>query len=218
MQPTQKQFLAHWKTEIVSSVIVVLCLILVYLFPADNSFQAITKSLFFFLLLPILYIKLILRQSLDNFGFSLQNPKVGFSWVIGMLFISFLIILILIKFFNFENNYLIPAYLAENFRLFLLYELIMLNFILFIYEFFFKGFILFSLSQKFGWLVVPIQALIFILFLFFTSTIDWKLAPAIILSVTGGIVAYKSHSFVYSYLMSLLFMIFLDAYIIYIFK
>ncbi len=155
---------------------------------------------------------------MQDFGLNLQNPKVGFFWAVGMLLVSVSIIFILIQFFGFENNYLIPAYLAENFRLFLLYELVMLNFILLIYEFFFKGFILFSLSRKFSWLAVPIQALIFILFLFFTSTIDWKLAPAIILSVTGGIVAYKSRSFIYSYLMSLLFMIFLDAYIIYIFK
>lgn len=218
MQPTQKQFLSKWRTEIISSMVFIVCLALAYFFPTDNYFQTITKGLFFFLLLPILYIKFILRQNLRSFGFSFKNPKIGIFWVIGMLFVSFLIIFILIKFSNFENDYLIPAYLAENFRLFLFYELVMLNFILFIYEFFFRGFILFSLSQKFGWLAVPIQVLIFVLFLFFTSTIDWKLAPTIILSIAGGIVAYKSRSFIYSYLMSLVFMIFLDAYIIYIFK
>lgn len=212
------QFISLWKTELISSVVILACLLLVVFFPTQGVLQNFSASLFFFFLLPTLYIKFILKKDLRAFGFNLQNPKTGFSWALGMLIVSALIIFILIHFFNFEKKYLMPAYLAQNFGIFLFYELVLVNFILFIQEFFFKGFVLFLFSEKLGFLAAILQALIFTLFLLFASDLNWKLAPFIILSFTGGIVAHKSRSFLYSYLMSLFFLIILDAYIIYLFK
>lgn len=212
------QFISIWKTELISSVVILTCLLLLAFFPTQGSLQNFSASLFFLFLLPILYIRFILKKDLRNFGFNLQNAQAGFVWAIGMFFVSALLIFALMYFFDFENKYLLPAYLAQNFNLFLFYELILVNFILFLQEFFFKGFILFLFSEKLGFVTVIIQALIFTLFLLFASDLIWKLAPFIILSFTGGIVAYKSRSFLYSYLMSLFFLIILDAYIIYLFK
>jgi len=210
--------LSRWQTELISSAIALLCLFLVVSFPAQDFLQNLSRGFFILFLLPVLYIKLILKQDLRDFGFNLQNPRVGFSWATGMLAASFLIIFFLIRFSDFENNYLIPAYLAKSFGLFLFYELVVTNFILFIYEFFFKGFLLFLLARKLGFLAVFIQALTFILFMTIVGIMDWKMVPAAILAFTGGIVAYKSRSFIYSYLMGLVFILFLDAYIIHIFK
>jgi membrane protease YdiL (CAAX protease family) len=212
------QFISTWKTELISSIVILACLLLAVFFPTQGILQDFSASLFFFFLLPILYIKFILKKDLRNFGLNLQNPLVGFSWAIGMLFTSILIIFILLHFFDFANNYLIPDYLAQNFGMFLFYELVLINTILFIQEFFFKGFILFLFSEKFGFAAAILQTLIFTLFLLLTSDISWQLVPIIALSFTGGIVAHKSRSFLYSYVMSLIFMIFLDAYIIHIFK
>jgi membrane protease YdiL (CAAX protease family) len=217
-QEKAKQFISAWKTELISSVVILACLLLIIFFPTQDISQKFSLNLFFFFLLPILYIKLILKKDLRNFGFNLQNTKIGIIWAIGMFFVSALIIFILIHFFDFENKYLLPAYLAQNFGIFLLYELILVNILLFIQEFFFKGFILFLFSEKFGFAVAIIQALIFTFFLLFTNDLTWKLAPLIILSFTGGVVTYKSRSFLYSYLMSLFFLIILDTYIIYLFK
>jgi membrane protease YdiL (CAAX protease family) len=212
------QFISTWKTELIGSVVVLSCLMLVIFFPAQGVLQEFSRSLFFFFLLPILYIKIILKKNLYDFGFNLQNPLISFSWMTGMFFVSALIIYILMYFFDFENNYLLPAYLAQNFGMFLFYELVLMNFILFIQEFFFKGFVLSLFTKKFGFVATIIQTLIFTLFLLFTDTMVWQLTVIILLSFTGGIVAYKSRSFIYSYLMSLVFLILLDAYIINIFK
>ncbi|MFA7208668.1 MAG: hypothetical protein WC120_00125 [Parcubacteria group bacterium] len=219
MDTKQKSnLLSLWGTELISSAIVLLCLFLAVYFPAQGLLQSLSRAFFILFLLPALYIKFILKQNLSDFGFNLRNPKVGFSWATGMLIVSFLIIFILIRFSDFENNYLIPAYLAKNFGLFLFYELIVINFILFLYEFFFKGFLLFSLTKNLGFLAIFIQALVFILFMTIIGIMDWEMAPTAILAFTGGIVAYKSRSFIYSYLMGLIFTLFLDAYIIHIFK
>lgn len=212
------QFLHYWRTEIISSAIIVLCLFLVYLFPIQNSFQDFSRNLFFIFLLPILYIKFILKKNLSDYGFNLQNKEVGFAWAAGMLAVSFLIIFLLVHFYHFENNYPIPAYLAQNFWAFLFYELILVNFILFISEFFFKGFLLFTFTEKLGHWAIAIQFLAYFLFLVSAGSLAWQSAPMIILSLTGGIVSYKSRSFIYSYLMGLMFLIMLDSYIIYIFK
>jgi len=217
-QKNISKIISFWKTEIISSVVILICLLLAIFFPTQGIFQEFSASFFFFLILPILYVKFILRKKLSAFGLNVWNLKTGFFWAIGMLLLSALLIFIFIHFFNFANNYLIPSYLAQNFGIFLLYELVLVNFILFIQEFFFKGFILSLFTEKIGFLAIIIQTLIFVLFLILTNTLSWQLAPFIILSLAGGVVAYKSRSFIYSYAMSLIFILFLDAYIIHIFK
>lgn len=218
MQNKKLQFISAWKTELVSSAIVVLCLALVYLFPTSGALQNITKNLFFLILLPGLYIKFILKKDLSDYGFNLQNKKIGLWWALGMLAASFLAILLLLRFYHFENNYLIPAYIANNFWIFIFYELVLVNLLLFINEFFFKGFLLFTFSEKLGIWTILIQFLVYVLFLLSAGSLNWQLTPMILISLLGGIVTYKSRSFLYSYAASLLFLLFLDAYVIYIFK
>jgi len=215
--PTQLS-LADWKTEIISSGVVLICLLLLIFFPTNGTMQEFSKYLLFLFILPTLYIKLILKKKLSNFGLSLRNPRFGLVWAAMMLIVSIITISILFNFFDFANNYFLPAYLASNFWLFLFNELVLTAIIMFINVFFYQGFILFSLIKKFGLASAIIQALFLTLLVISTSTLNWKLAPTIILSFTGGIVTYKTRSFIYAYLMSLIFMISLDAYIIHIFK
>ncbi|KKR21833.1 MAG: hypothetical protein UT50_C0003G0014 [Candidatus Moranbacteria bacterium GW2011_GWA2_39_41] len=202
----------------ISSAIILSCLLLTIYFPAQGNLQTFSSVLFFLFLLPVLYIKLILKQNLANFGFNLRNKSIGLLWACLMLFVSLLIAFFLIHFYNFEQKYIIPAYIAQNFGSFLFYELILVNFLLFIQEFFFKGFLLSFLSQRFGLWSVLLQSLLFILFLIITRELDWQVAPLIILTLTGGVVAYKSKSFLYSYAMGIFFLIIIDAYIIHLFK
>lgn len=217
--PKQKlKSLIPWQTEIITFLIIILCFFLVYLFPAQGNFQKFNLSLFFFIILPILYIKFILKKSIKDFGLSWGDKKNGLFWGLGMLVVSFIIIFALARFTNFENNYLIPAYIADNFWLFLFYELILVNFLFFSFEFFLKGFVLFSFADKFGYGSIIIQAALYALFLLLTKNFGWQTVPIMILAVTGGLTAYKSKSILYSYLIGMIFLIVLDAYIIYIFK
>lgn len=207
-----------WKTELTSSAIIVASLALAYFFPAQDNFQNFSRGLFFLILLPILYVKFILKRKLSDYGFNLQNKKAGLAWSAIMLAASFLIIFLMIRFFGFDKKYVIPAYIAHNFWIFLFYELVLVNFLLFINEFFFKGFVFFTFFEKLGFWSVLIQFLLYVLFYAAVGSMVWQIAPMLILSVAGGIVTYKSRSLVYSYAMSLFFLIILDSYIIYLFK
>ena len=212
------QILSYWKEEIISFVIFLLCLALALSFPVSGSLQKFSNVFFFLFLLPVLYIKFILKKDLRDFGFNLQNKKNGFLWAGAMLGVSLLIIFILVRFFDFQNQYLLPAYIATKFGAFLLYELVLVNFIFFLQELFFKGFLLFTLEKKLGFSCFLIQAAVCVVFIILAQSLSWQIAPLVILSLTGGIVTYKSKSFIYSYLMGLVFLIILDSYIIYLFK
>jgi membrane protease YdiL (CAAX protease family) len=210
------QVLTYWKEEIIGLAVFLTCILLVIFFPTNGHLQQFSSVFFFFFVVPFLYIKFILKKNVRDFGFNLENKKTGFLWAAAMLGVTLLIFFILIKTFNFHTFY--STYLGSNFFAFLFYQLVLVNFILFMQEFFFKGFLLFSLENKLGIFAFLIQAIVFISFLGLTTSFSWQMAPMAILSLTGGFVAYKSKSFVYSYLMSLVFLIILDTYIIYLFK
>ncbi|MDP1619834.1 MAG: hypothetical protein Q8M12_02450, partial [bacterium] len=84
--------LSHWRTELISSAIVLLCLFLAVYFPAQGTLQLFSNTLFFLFLLPVLYIKIILKQNLTDFGFNTLNISAGLLWSLAMLASSFLII------------------------------------------------------------------------------------------------------------------------------
>lgn len=194
------------------------CLLLIYFFPANNAIQKYTAALFFFFLLPVFYAKIILRKNLAAFGLNLNNARRGLLYGAGMLVFLLIIGYILTKQPEFTNNYRLPGAVISNFWAFVFYEMILVNIMLFLQTFFFTGFVLFSSTKYLGRLSILAPAIVFSLFVLFSTNIEWKLAPIISILALGGIVSYKSRSFVYSYLAGLLFMFFLDAYIIFMLK
>lgn len=210
--------ISGWKEEITAVLIIFACLFLLAIFPVNGPSQKITSSLVFLFILPILYIRLILKESLAEFGLSLKNKNTGLVWGGIMLLVSLIIAFLLITFSKLKTVYLLPSYITASFWLFLVYELIFVNLFFFLQEFFFKGFVLFSFLKKFDYWAIVFSFFVFLILALATGASVWQLAPMLILSITGGIVAYKSRSFIYSYLMGLLFLIFFDAYLIYILK
>lgn len=192
------------------------CLVLLNIFPANGTLQEITAGLVFLLILPILYIKIILRKPLGKFGFSLKNKQHGFFWGGIMLLASLVIGFLLITFSKLKTAYILPPYIMANFWIFLAHELIFANLFLFLSEAFFKGFILFSFAKKFNYWSIAFSFFIYSIIMMLKGNFNWQITPILVLAITGGIVAYKSRSFIYSYLMGLIFMIFFDAYLIYI--
>jgi hypothetical protein len=199
---------------LVSLAFSVVCIALFMLFPANNTAQSLTKNIFFLFILPVLYIKLVLGKKLSFFGFNLKNKKIGFFWgAIGVVF-SLAISWYLFKYTDFRLGYRLPDYVVANFWLFLIYELLMVNFFSFVQSFFFQGFLLFTLEPKIGFWSVPIQSAVYVLIFLLAGSRFWIIAPFTIASFFGGIAALKSRSFTYSYFMSLLYIILLDALLI----
>jgi hypothetical protein len=205
----------------VSSFVILTCFFLSISFPADPGFQQITKSLFFLVIIPALYIKFILKKSPKSFGFTFsrgKDKKAGIFWSIVMLLVSLMIAYLMISYTPFGKAYGLESYVTNNFWIFMAYELVLVNIMLFMQSFFYQGFVLFTFLEKMGIWSILIQFLLYLLFIFILGNFSWQLAHFVILSLAGGWVAYKSRSFVYSYIMSLLFIIILDSYIIYTIK
>jgi len=213
-------FLIRWKDFLASSFALIVCLVLFYFFPANGVLQILSRSLFFLLIVPILYIKIILKKNARDFGFSFSPDRKGFLWLGGTLLVALLLVYILITFTDFKDNYrsMIPGPVYSNFRAFLLYELVFVNFLLFLHEAFFNGFLLFTLKKPFGYWAVLIVTVLFLVFLGLIRALNWQMVPTIIAISFGTWIAYKNQSFFYSYLMGFIFTIILDAYVIQLFK
>jgi membrane protease YdiL (CAAX protease family) len=207
-----------WEELSVNSLVILACLILFLKLPATSSFQEISKEVFFLVIVPILYIKLILKRSLESFGFSLPKGKVNFFWAGGTLIFSLIIFFFLIKFTGFKANYHIARTIQNNFGAFLFYELLTFNFLFLLQEIFFKGFVLFSFSPKFKSWSILITAAIYCLALFSENYFVWQAAPLILFSFLGTWLVYKNNSFWLAYAVGLISIISLDSFLIFISK
>lgn len=206
------------KKLLVTFAIALICLALSIVFPSRSGFQSLTGELFFFIFIPILYIKLVLGKKISDFGWNVQNRREGFFWGICMLLTTLLIFYLLFKFTGFGKNYSLPVYVANNFWLFLVYETIFVNFFVFTQEFFFRGFVLFSFIPKLSYGAIPLQFFFGAFGLFLAGSFTWQFAPVLIISATSGIIAYKSRSFIYSCAAAFLSTLILDSFLIYNFK
>jgi len=203
------------KKDIVSVLMMVFCLLMIRLFPEENYFQKIIISVTFLLAIPALYIKIVLKESLKNFGLRIGNWKQGIAWIMLSLAGSFFVIFLLYQYAGMAEKYYVPQNIIQDFGLFVFYEIVIVGFFIALYEFFFRGFIMFSFSEKLGYWAVISQFALFILFLIIMKDFNWTFAPYLISAFFAGVIAYKSRSLFYSYLFSLLFVIISDAVYIY---
>ena len=140
--------LDEWKELIINTCVAIACLALFIFFPSKGLSQDLSRTTFFLLILPILYIKLVLKKKLKDFGASLPISKQNLIWFSGALLASFIIMALLIKFTDFQKNYVIPDYIMASFWIFLLGELVVYNYFFFQLEAFFRGFVLFTFFPK----------------------------------------------------------------------
>lgn len=180
-------------------------------FPTNDIFQKIAASVVFFIIIPFLYIRLILKKPLIFFGIQRGEYKEGLKWAGISLLIAGLFFLILARYTSFLNEYLIPENIVKNFNSFLFYELVIVLFLTFIYEFFFRGFVMFFCSTRVGYWSILVQLVAFFGLVWITNGSIWNLLPFLIFSPFAGLIAYKSRSIVYSGVAQFILIILLDA-------
>jgi len=207
--------LAENKEIIITSAVIVFCLLLSLFFPVQNSIQLLTRNIFFLIIVPILYYKLILKKNISNFGLTLGDKKAGIIWGFLMFFVILVIFFLLYSYTDFKKNYLLSSYIVHNFWIFLLYELILANIFVFIQEFFWRGFVLLYFSKKIGLLAILLQFFLYVLILIPTGNSFWQMAPTLVISLFSGIIVYKSRSIFYSWAIALFSLVILDSFIIY---
>ncbi len=212
-----KKFLEDRET-VITSLLMLGCILLVIFFPADNIAQMITKNIFFLVILPVLYIKYILKKTLSDYGLNLKNAKDGILWSISMLVILLVISFVLIKKFNFSEKYVLNELVVVNFWAFIFYEMVFINILLFVEECFFRGFMLFTFERKIGFWSIFLQAVVSIILISASEGSFYQSLPGMMTAVTSGIIAAKSRSFFFSYLTAILFSIIFNSYIIHTIK
>jgi len=199
-----KDFLIH-------SAFILLSLALLIIFPTEGVFQDFTRSVFFLIIIPTLYIKFIMKEKISNFGINLSNHKEGIIWAIAMFLANIIIISLLVNFTDFKENYNLPEYAIADFKLFLVYELVFTNIILLVNEYFFRGFVLSVFRKYFSAWTIVIEIISFLILFAIIENINWQLTPLILVGITNSLTTYKSRSIVYSYVSSLIFFIVFDA-------
>lgn len=191
-------------------VIAIACLFLIVIFPSEDAFQSLIVGVSFFLIVPWLYIKIILREPIYKFGLSFGDMRKGILWSLFSFAIFSLSVYLAYQQFNFFGGYQLPRSILTNFWMFVVYEVFLVGSFLFLYEFFFHGWLLNFLERYFGIASVILQFIVFVVFLAVAGDFSWNFFPYIIINLFGGWTAYKSQSIWYSFVSGWITIVLLD--------
>ncbi len=164
---------------------------------------------FLMLIIPIILIPLVLKGKLSDFGFRLGDYKFGLKS--ALLFVVVMLPFLWIASGNksFANTY--PQggpYVRENISVLLYYELFV-GFYMFAWEFFWRGYMMFGLKQKFGFYAIFIQMIPF--FILHRGKPEIETFASIFAGLILGVQAWRSNSFIYCFLVHWSVMIFVDV-------
>ncbi len=177
-------------------------------------FQTLLVSITFFLVVPILYSRIVLKESLKNWGW--QEGKIFLGILSGMISVALALVAVffLSRYTNLTEEYFFPVSVQKSFLWFLLYELVFASLATLLYEAFFRGLVQLLWLRSFGIWAVFFQAIFFVGLLFLSGDISWQSAPLIIFSPFAGLIAYFSQSLWYSWAASWLFFFLTDVFLL----
>lgn len=206
------------KRFIVTSAVLLLCAAIFLLFPANNIFEGFVISTVALIIIPILHIKLVLKEDLSQWGLGKGQWN---ARILMTIFICFLAACGLFALLNYTTDFalryggLLPVKLFDDFGAFLLFTMTIVLLSVILYEIFFRGFVLSLFSDRIGWWAVVVQFLIMTIVLFLSYSDQFLLdIPYLLIAFFAGIVGYVTRSVWYTIPFSLLLIILLNTYII----
>lgn len=173
--------------------------------------QGFIVAIAVFLVVPLLYCKLILEQPWSRLGFQRGNPWAGIGGGVLALSAALGAFFVLWNFTPLLQGYRLPALVEEQFLFFVLYEIFLNGFLLFLFEVFFRGLILLLWLREFRIWGVFLQAIIFLGVFFLTGSIDAQSIPLLFFAPFAGLIAYQSRSLWYSFAAGWFFMLLVDV-------
>ena len=206
------------KDFIITTLFILILVIIYAFFPVKNSFQQLVVMVAFFGIIPIIFNTVILKIKLSDTGFKFGDWKQGLIWSGIAIIITGIIFFIAIHFFNFLKHYTIQTIITQNYKNFLFYEFFYILPVVFIYEFFFRGFIMLATRIRIYYWAIVLQMLIFFILTVATKSFTWVLFPYIIGAPLAGIITYKSNSIFYSTSFQFIMILILDAGIVRLIK
>jgi len=164
---------------------------------------------FLMFIIPMLLIPVVLKGKPGDFGFRTGDYKFGLKS-------SAVFILIMIPFVwitsgseSFAKTY--PQggpFVRENLQVLLYYELFV-GFYMLAWEFFWRGYMMFGLKEKFGYYAIFIQMIPF--FILHRGKPEIETFSSIFGGLILGIQAWRANSFIYCFLVHWSIMIFVDV-------
>lgn len=195
-----------------------LSLLLFIFFPTTDRLSGEIQSAIiftvFFLIFPLLYAKFILGESWQRMGFRMDG---NFSYWIGAA--GAVIVGCLLFFLGYQvwpalqEVYRLPFSVERSFLSFVRYELFAFA-VVFFYEVFFRGFVMFLFLRPFGRWAILLQWLVFLLFLMASESFGVGQAAMILFAPLAGWIAYRSQSILYSFIGSAAFLFLIDTFLL----
>lgn len=206
------------KRFIVTGLLVLFSIFFLGLFSQSDKvnpvFQTLLVGVTFFLVVPVLYSKIVLKESLKNLGWQEGNSFLGVLVGILCVALGLGVVFLLSRYTTFAEQYFFPVTVQLHFFWFLLYELLLVTLTTLLYEVFFRGLVQSLWLKSFGILAVLFQAVLFVGLLYLSDDISWQRAPLIIFSPLAGLVAYFSQSIWYSWAASWAFFFLTDVFLL----
>jgi membrane protease YdiL (CAAX protease family) len=198
---------------IITAVVILICILLYAFFPIKNedSFQQIVLNIVFLFFVPFLYIKIVFKDKMKNFGFQIIPWKGGF-WIMPACFlIAGLFAYLIFEYTDFQKSYFLGRFeFVNDFWYLFFYEFVVVNLFVLLSELFFRGFVMFYFEKKIGLYSIFIQFLFFVLFLGILERLNLDNIFYLPVALLAGLIAYKSKSLIYSYFFSIIILVIVD--------
>lgn len=186
--------------------------------PMFDFWSHILQFVCFFVLvfiIPAIFVKTNLKQKLGDFGIGLGDKKLGF--IISAIFVPLLAgsLYFLTNDPKIIAEYPLAKILHEKPDLVLWYELSYIIFYYIAWEFYFRGFLLFGLEKRFGGFnAILIQTISSCLI--HIGKPDGETLGSIVFGVALGILALRTRSIWYGFLIHITLGVMTDLYVLYV--
>ncbi len=185
--------------------------------PDGDLYARAWQFVVFFVLMfvvPVLYVKLVMKRPLSDFGFGPGDIKWGSKWMITIPLLVVPLIYISSKMPDVRSEYPLAKSLLSDQSHLMLYELGYIVFYYIAWEFFFRGFLLFGLKERFGaFNAVLIQTISSCLV--HIDKPEGEIIGSILIGVLFGMIALRSRSIWWVFLLHISIGVLTDIFIIY---
>lgn len=211
------RLLAMHRRFIVTGMLVFFSLGFLLFFKENESFSPVLQGFIvgvaFFLVIPLLYSKMVIGEPIQNLGLQKGRFISGVLAVLLALIVACGIELGLVLMFPlFHEQYVFPGIVQTSFLWFIFYEIVLSSIVLSLYEVFFRGLIQSLWLKSFGIWAVVMQTAFFYGFFLLKGDFSWYKAPLLIFCPFAGYIAYRSHSLWYSFVASWIFIFLTDIF------
>lgn len=191
------------KEFIGTTTVVVAAIFLLGYFPESENVSPTLENFIVatgvFLVIPFAYCRIMLGRSFSAIGFQRGNIWAGVGGGLLALIVALAALFVLWNFTPLLADYRLPVIVEEQFLFFVLYEVFLSGSIVFMFEVFFRGFVMLLWLRKWGIWSVVAQAVLFGTLMYAGNDLSATMIPYLIFAPFAGLIAYQSRSIWYSY-------------------